>query len=277
MKKIVLVMSFVFLLVTYPLVSPVEAKGHIEFGFHYGAWSINLLKGMIELGLSDALESELKDKFLEDIQEDHPNFQEKYYSQSVSFDSGGHNYGFEIRWYPGGENGSFSLGLGFEKTRMEISMPQVSAQLDIEDTTTSEVASFEGEASGSFLVEPFSFHLTLRWDIFPSSFIHPYLTFGVGAAGASAFDEAQVEYSYQGQLQIPGEPLESYEGSETKTLKEISDEMEKEGEEFFLPEFFPFVQLNFGLKAKFSSNLHGLVDVGIFNGFLIRGGLALRL
>jgi|Deesub1362B_J571_1020462.scaffolds.fasta_scaffold00001_749 hypothetical protein len=277
MKKILLVLGIGFFLLAYPLVSPVKAQGHFELGFHYGTWNINLLKGMIEEGLADALESDLKDQFLADIQEDHPTFQEKYYNQSVSFDSGGNSYGFEIRWYPGGENGSFSLGLGFEKTRMEIRVPKVSARLDVEDTTTSEVASFEGEANGSFLIEPFSLHLTFRWDILPSSFIHPYVTFGIGAAGRSALDEAQVEYNYQGILQVPGEPAESYEGGETKSLKEIMDEMEKEGEEFFLPGFFPFVQLNFGLKAKISPNFHALVDVGVFNGFLLRGGLALRL
>jgi len=53
--------------------------------------------------------------------------------------------------------------------------------------------------------------------------------------------------------------------------------MEQEGDEFFLPGFFPFVQLNLGLKAKIMPNIHALVDVGVFNGFLLKGGLAIRL
>jgi hypothetical protein len=63
-----------------------------------------------------------------------------------------------------------------------------------------------------------------------------------------------------------------------KTLiKELKDEMEAEGEEFFLPGFVPFVQLNLGLKAVLTPNVHLLVDAGIWNGFLIRGGVSIRL
>ncbi|OQX55969.1 MAG: hypothetical protein B5M54_00710 [Candidatus Aminicenantes bacterium 4484_214] len=275
--RLLSVLGLGFFLIGSTFVFSLQAQGHIEFGFHYGTWNINLLKGMIEEGLSEALESDLKDEFLADIQEDYPTFREKYYDQSVSFDSGGHSFGLELRWYPGGENGSFSLGLGIEKTKMEVRIPTVSARLDVEDELTSEVGRFEGQASGRFLTEPFSFHLTFRWDILPSSVVHPYLTFGVGMAGGTAIEEAQVDYSYQGTLQVPGEPDETYSGAESESLKDIKDEMEQEGDEFFLPGFFPFVQLNLGLKAKIMPNIHALVDVGVFNGFLLKGGLAIRL
>jgi hypothetical protein len=39
----------------------------------------------------------------------------------------------------------------------------------------------------------------------------------------------------------------------------------------------PFVQLNLGLKAVITPNVSLLVDAGIWNGFLIRGGVAFRL
>jgi hypothetical protein len=39
----------------------------------------------------------------------------------------------------------------------------------------------------------------------------------------------------------------------------------------------PFIQLNLGLKAKVTPNIHLMVDAGIWNGFIIRGGLAIRL
>ncbi|MCX7974612.1 MAG: hypothetical protein N3B16_08935, partial [Candidatus Aminicenantes bacterium] len=82
-----------------PLFSVVgSAQGHFEFNFHYGRWSINLLRPIIEDMLNDALENHLKKNFLDDIQADHPELVEKAYSQKVRFDSSGHNYGFELRW-----------------------------------------------------------------------------------------------------------------------------------------------------------------------------------
>ena len=258
-------------------VSHLSAQGHFEFGFHYSRWSIDILRGMIEEGISDALETDLKDQFLEDIQSDHPSLKETSYSQDITFDSSGNNFGFEIRWYPGGHDGSFSIGFSVEKTSMTVSLPEVSASLNLKDDLTQEEASFQGDASGKFVIKPLSFHLSFRWDIIPSSVVHPYITFGFGAAGGTALEEAEVTYSYSGDLTVTGEDPEHYEDEEKKSLKELKDELEEEGEDFFLPGFVPFIQLNLGLKGRLSENLYILVDAGIFNGFLIRGGIALRL
>lgn len=266
------------LLFLFVLLAPnLSAQGHFEFGFHYSRWSIDILRGMIEEGISDALETDLKDEFLQDIQNDYPYLQETSYTQDISFDSSGDNFGFEIRWYPGGQNGSFSIGLSVEKTSMTVSLPEVSASLNLRDELTEETASFQGDASGEFVIKPLSFHLSFRWDIVPSAIVHPYITLGFGAAGGTALENAEASYSYTGDLTITGEEPEHYEGGETKSLKELKDELEAEGEDFFLPGFVPFIQLNLGLKGKLSENLHILVDAGIFNGFLIRGGIALRL
>jgi hypothetical protein len=40
---------------------------------------------------------------------------------------------------------------------------------------------------------------------------------------------------------------------------------------------FPFVQLNFGVKGEITNNLFLLIDVGVWDGFLLRAGLGLRL
>jgi len=275
-KKSVRMLPAVFFLLM--LLAPnLCARGHFEFGFHYSKWSIDILRGMIEEGISDALETDLKDRFLEDLREDHPGLQEVSYSQEVSFDSGGDNYGFEIRWYPGGENGSFSLGFSVEKTSMRVTLPEVSASLELTDLDTGKSASFSAAADGELLIKPLSFHLSFRWDIIPSSFINPYITLGFGMAGGSALEEGTVTYSYVGDLSITGETPEKYEGGDTKSIKELKDDLEEEGEGFVLPGFVPFIQLNLGLKGKINDNLHILVDAGVWNGFLIRGGIALRL
>ena len=261
--------AFLLVFVFFP--PNLSAQGHFEFGFHYGSWSIDILRSVIEEGISDALETDLKDQILEDIQVDNPELQERSYSQDVSFDSSGDNFGFEIRWYPGGHNGSFSLGLSVEKTTMEVSLPEISSSLELTDDTT-----FQGTGSGKFLIKPLSFHLSFRWDIKPSWKVRPYITFGFGAATGTALEEAEVSYSYEGDLSIPGEAPKHYEDEESKSLKELKDELEEEGEEFFLPSFFPFIQLNLGIKGKLTKNLHILVDAGIWDGFLIRGGIAFR-
>lgn len=267
----------VFLFLSLIFVQYLPAKGHWEFGFHYSQWSIDILRPMIEEGISDSLETELKEKILEDIQEDYPELREEIYNQSVRFDSGGNNYGFEIRWYPAGQQGSFSLGLSLEKTTMRVSLPEVSADLSVKNSITQEISDFEGNASGEFLLKPLSFHLSFRWDIIPSSKIRPYITFGLGAATGTALDNGELSYSYTGDLNVEGEEPEHYESTEKKTIKQLKDELEEEGEEFFVPGFLPFIQFSFGIKGAISDNVYVLVDAGIWDGFLIRGGIAFRL
>ncbi|MEW5901416.1 MAG: hypothetical protein AB1715_08155 [Acidobacteriota bacterium] len=268
--SILLFLSFI----SFPL--PASGQGHWEFGFHYSRWSLNILRGVIEGGISDTLETELRDNILTDIQASHPTLVDVGYSQNVSFDSGGDNFGFELRWYPGGQNGSFSLGLSVEKTTMRVSLPDISASLDLQDQVSSQTGSFQAAAGGEFLIRPLSFHLSIRWDIVPSARIHPYITLGFGAATGTALEEAEVTYFYAGELTIPGEPAEHYEDSYRKSLSELKDEMEAEGEDFFLPDFVPFIQLNLGLKAVLSRNVQLLFDAGIWDGFLLRGGVAFR-
>jgi hypothetical protein len=254
-----------------------RAQGHWEFGAHYSKWGINLFKSVIEGAINDALESNLRDNFLEKIQSDYPSLRNTGYKQTVSFDSSGNNYGFEIRYYPGGNNGSFSIGLSVEKTTMKVALTEVSSSMTLEDDITRKKAGFEGTAGGEFMLKPLSFHFSLRWDIFPSAGLHPYITFGGGASTAEGFNNASTSYEYNGTLAVPGNPPETYSGSENKTIKQLKDEQEAKGEDFSIPiNFIPFVQLNLGLKGRLTDNLHVLVDAGIWDGFLLRAGVAFR-
>lgn len=268
------ILLFLLLMTFFSLNLP--AQGHFEFGVHYSSWSIDVLRAFIEEGIGNALENDLKDKFLEDLRQDYPSMVETSYEQDISFDSGGHNYGVEIRWYPQGENGSFSLGISVEKTYMRVSLPQLAASMSLRDQDTDKAATFQGKVDGAKLeMDPLSFHLSFRWDINPSWRVRPYITFGVGAATGAALKEATYSFSYSGKLNIEGEKPEVYEGSDSKTLQQLKEEIEEE-EEFFLPSFLPFIQLNFGLKGEITKNLYLLVDAGLWNGFLIRGGTAVR-
>jgi hypothetical protein len=259
-----------FLLILMAMPSGLFADGHFELGIHYGMWNLNLLGDLVENGLSDALESAFKDAILEEIQGDYPGLIDSAYDQTVEYDSGGNNYGFEIRWYPGGYDGSFSLGVSVEKTKMEVELTDVAIEMTFTDGST-----FLGQANGDIPLNPLTFLLSLRWDIMPSSPVHPYITLGVGAAAFSSFKDDIVSYAWAGDLDIAGGPNEMYEDSGTKTIEEIKEELE-EDEDFPLS-FLPFIQLNLGLKGKISNNFHLMVDAGIWNGFIIRGGIAIRL
>ena len=253
------------------------AQGHWELGFHYSRWSLNLVKPYVEDSLNDTVASDLKDKFLEDIRADFPSLLERGYSQRTVFDSSGDNYGAEVRYYPAGAGGSFSVGLSVERTTMRVAIPEAAGTLELEDAVSHRTGTFTGNASGEFLLKPLSFHLSLRWDIFPSAGLHPYVTFGVGASTAKAIDTATYAYAYTGTLSVPGGPSRQYADGESKTLRQLIDEEEARGEDFVLPvNFVPFVQLNVGLKGRVMDNVYVLVDAGVWDGFLARAGLAFR-
>lgn len=267
------------------LVHPdLRAQGRFEFGVHYGHWSLNLLKPMIE-GLVDDFAKQIKDQQLDKIKENHPEFRELSFLNDFAFDSGGPNYGFEFRWYPAGQEGSFSLGLSVEKTTLRISVPNVSTSLTLEDITSHKQAGFKATAGATIESKPLAFLLTLRWDVFPTKVVHPYFTLGFGLAGESAILKTRMTYNFQGTLTDPDGEEESIEESGTKTVQQLMDEDKQrkidEGsteEPFKLPlHFMPFLQLHLGLKGVITKNVHALLDFGILDGFLLRGGIAIRI
>jgi hypothetical protein len=260
----------VFILVYLFFVPTLSAEGHFELSFHYGTWNLNLLGDLVEDGLSEVLESAFEDVILEEIQDTYPYLQDPIYEHTVEFDSSGNNYGGEIRWYPGGHNGSFSLGFSVEKTKMEVGLTQVAMDMSFVDGS-----SFGGLASGDVELNPLAFLLSVRWDILPRSPVHPYITIGLGAATFSSIQDDVVTYDWMGELDVAAGPTETYEESGTKTIGEIKEEIEDD-EDFPLT-ILPFIQLNVGLKGKITQNIHLMADLGIWNGFIIRGGIAIRL
>ncbi|MGQ9800724.1 MAG: hypothetical protein ACUVRL_03550 [Candidatus Saccharicenans sp.] len=252
------------------------ADGHLEFNVHYSYWTLNVVRPLVENMVSDILEDDLKDRFLQQIQADYPTLVESGYQQQVKFDAPGHNFGFELRYYPGGRGGAFSIGLAVEQTTMKVSFPQVSASLDLTDLNLGQAAHFSGQASGEFLTKPLSFHLSMRWEFLPSKVISPYLTIGAGVSTSRSFFDSSYRYEYSGTLVLPDSSTEQYSDAGTKTLQEIKDERQAEGKDFPL-NFMPILQFNLGLRARLSRTLNLVVDGGIFNGFLVRGGLSLRV
>jgi len=251
--------------------------GHWEFGGHYGRWSLNLLGSKANELLNDTLDTELRDRILETIQQDYPNLAVTNYQQDINFDSSGDNFGAGIRWYPGGHYGSFSLGLSIEKSQFKI-RPNAGVAMDLQDTISSQAANFDGTASATALLKAMSYQLTFRWDIFPRGLIHPYLTIGGGVSTSKALDDSTVQYDYTGELTGGAVTPQTVTGGDLKTLRQLRDDaLADASTDFPIPNFLPFVQLNLGLKARLTKMVHLLVDVGVFDGFMATAGLAIRL
>jgi hypothetical protein len=251
--------------------------GHFEFSGHYGRWSLNILGNKAVELIDDATGDELRNAIEENIQDLYPNLNSTQFTQVIDFDSSGDDFGASIRWYPAGRRGSFSLGVSVEKSTFKV-LSTAAVQMDLEDWETAATAAFDGMAEADVLIKATSFLLTFRWDILPTKVVHPYITFGGGISTSKALDDSSVTYSYSGDLVGTTIPAETIADGETKTLRELRDEaLEDEENDFPIPNFIPFLQLNLGLKVRLAKSLSAFVDAGVFDGFMVRGGLAIRL
>ncbi len=251
--------ALVFLISGFTLViSPAGfTKGKWEVGLHYGGWNLSFLESYLEGVIEDTLGDELK----EAITEKHPEKSglERDYHQNLSLDSIGYNFGVEIRFYPAGKEGSFSLGLSLEKTEMRLNL-EGSARDEFSDGSY-----FDGLGTGKLLIEPISYHLSFRWDIRPSARLHPYFSLGFGLASLKGY----LSYEAKGDF---------YNGATGEFESETySDRIDLEILHHIKPKITPIiVQLNIGLKYEITDDFHFLIDTGIWDGFLLRGGVAFR-
>ncbi len=231
------------------------SEGKWEFNLHYGSWNVNFAKRAVESAIEDSVDKEIKDSILQD----HPDLIELNYKRNFKFGSSGFNGGFEIRYYPGGENGSFSMGFSIEKTKMELTLD---GTVDMDFTNGSYV---DYIANGKFLMEPLSYNLSFRWDIKPSWVVHPYIGLGFGIAplkGEFSFNTDGTFYDA-----TTGE-IKRETNSEGKNLQDLEE----------LPlKIIPIIQFNLGIKGKITKNIHFHIDSGMWNGLLIRGGISLRI
>ncbi len=233
------------------------AKGNWEVGVHYGGWGLNFLESYLEDVIENTVGDGIKEAIIEKYSE--KSGLETDYHQNLDIDSTGNNFGVEIRFYPSGREGSFSLGLSIEKTEMEVNLRGSASQKFADGSY------FEGLGSGKLLIDPISYHLSFRWDISPSGRLHPYFTLGCGLASLRGYFSYEV-YS------------EFYDGiTEELEYETYFDEIDLEFLENVKPRITPImVQLNLGLKLEITDDFHFLIDAGIWNGFLLRGGIAAR-
>jgi hypothetical protein len=222
-----------------------EIRGKFEVGFHYSYWTIDMIAPLLE-DMTPELD---------------------YYDPEkgdINFNSNGNNFGFDVRFFPSGKNGSFSLGISYErnnfKANIRDSYPEVRSGVE-----------WINSLKGDIDLRPHSFNLSLCWDLWPKAKVHPYLGFGFGFGSLSGTAQYYVETTDQG---VP-DPVVLYE-TEKWTLKELIAEYEQEEGKSFPLSFFPIIHINFGLRGEIIDNLYLLAEFALYDGLIFRGGIAYR-
>jgi len=225
----------------------ISAQGHWELGVHYSGWSIDIVEAAIEESVIPEFDNYDPDK------------------GQLGFDSKGNNYGLEIRFFPGGESGSFSIGLSYERNYFR---GDLSGSYTETDDWGNRV---DVEGNGSFELLPHSFNINLRWDLWPRSRIHPYIGFGFGFGPLNGNLTLEVTTTT-----FIGNTTQKETTTESRTLKEAIQELEdEEGEDFPLG-FFPIFHFQIGIRGHIAGPVYLLVEGAFYDGLILRGGLSVR-
>lgn len=237
-----------------------KTKGKFEIDIHYSSWSLDLVRGWFENELNTSVAEEIRDQISLKVKENHPFIFDKSIEQDFVFDSTGHNFGLEVRFYPGGPDSPFSLGLSIEENVMRILIQGTMKQLFSNYTYA------EGPAEASLVFKPVLTNLSFRWDLVPKLSVSPYFVIGVGVGSM----RGEIGYSYQSVYTWSGLP-EEYEDDIQKTLQEAEEDIE-----YNIPNIFPLFQLGFGLRVRILPFFHLKGEAAFWNGFILRAGTAIR-
>ena len=243
---------------------PVRDKrpgGHWEINVHYSSWSVDPIMSIFESSLIDEIGKELQNEVVKKVGASYAGLVKELFTPTLSLNSEGSNYGFEVRYYARGRAGTFSFGIGVEQTRIRLGLEGMIKQ----QFTIGSLAAVEAEA---FIeTNPVSPHLSFRWEIGrPAARLKPYLVFGLGIAPLVG----TFTYSYSGIYQF-GSVSDTIGDSKTKTFVELSEDID-----FDIPDYIAVIQLHLGLKIEIFKGLMILGEAGIWDGLLLRGGLGFR-
>ncbi len=238
----------------------VEKGGRFEIDVHFSTWSIDPVKSAFENNLTKKIASEICDQVTDQLNTIYGGKLSPLSNEhSLSLDSQGSNYGFEVRYYPLGRRGSMSIGFSLEKTRIKVMTKGPVTQR----YTDGSAATIEGDS----VVEtnPLTTNLSFRWDFVPSWRVTPYIVLGLGIGPL----QGTASYVYTGTYRR-GSAQSTVSGDKTKTFDELRKEEEIELDRFIL------LHLALGVKGNIYKGLLLKAEVGFWDGLVLRGGLAYR-
>lgn len=234
--------------------------GRFEVSVHFSNWTISPVTNLLE-GFADEFADAIQTAVNKELNRRYPFLINGPFSSDFSLDSEGSNYGIEIRHYSRGWAGTFSLGVGFEQTRIKLSA-NGSAKQEFVNAGVAEAMAFT-----EIETKPFATHISFRWEVgSPTSRAKPFIQFGLGLAPL----EGTFSYSYSGTYTFNGEQ-ESIQDAQTKDFEGFSEDIN-----FDIPKLIVIIQLDVGLKVEIFKGLFVVGQAGIWDGFHLRGGLGYR-
>jgi tetratricopeptide (TPR) repeat protein len=237
-----------------------DRSGHWEIGAHYSKWSVNFVRSLFEDTLKSELAEEIQTQIVKKSSQIQAGLVKLNFTHDLSFDSDGSNFGLEVRYYSRGRTGTFSLGMGLEKTDLSLILAGPLTQ------EYSNGAKATVEASTKLVSSPFSMHVNFRWEVGSEAILSPYFTLGFGFAPL----KATLSYNFTGTFEANGYS-ETITDAKEKTLDELSADVD-----FRFPDVLVIFQMTFGLKAQLYRGLYLLGEAGIWDGIILRGGLSYR-
>ena len=238
----------------------VDRGGHWEINAHYSTWSINLIKAAFEKDLTDKLGEDIRNELRKKSATIQAGLVPLEFTNTLAFDTGGSNYGLEVRYYSAGRAGTFSLGLAFEKTDMKLTLNGTARQ------TFTNGAVSSADVKSTLVSSPFSTHINFRWEVGQNVRLTPYFVVGFGFSPLSG----TFSYNYSGTFQKDGFS-ETISDSQEKDFDTLSQDID-----FNIPDMLVILQVHFGIKAQIYQGLSLLGEAGIWDGFVLRAGLAYR-
>lgn len=234
--------------------------GKLQIGIHYGPWTLKPFSNYFEDDLLEHLSKEIRKRVNTELETKLPfPVGDKVidYNDELIFSTSGYNLGFEIRFFPKGPEGSFSLGLSVERTKINIKAEGPVNQSYIEGVTSTV------EGLGYITTNPLTMNLSFRWDTNPSWRVSPYFVTGFGLAALLG----EVGYEWTGSAQYKNITLQTG-GSDILTLEEVEREAKEN-----IPNVFYLFQLNIGVRARITPHFYINGEIGFWDGMVFRAGV----
>jgi len=243
-----------------PSIIKKEKSGRFEIGFHSSLWTLDIIKSYFESAIGNEIGEEIANEMYKDIKGTHAYLNRSDYEEDLLFDSGGYNYGLELRYYPKGRDGAFSLGLSFDKARMRLTVEGPVRQNFSNGTYAT------ADSLTEITLNPLFTNLSFRWDMVPHWRVTPFIILGIGIAAMNG----EFNYNYSGLYKWGGSD-ENISDSQLKTIKRAEEDWDLN-----IPNIFPLMQVNVGVRARIISNLYIKAETGFWNGFILRAGISGR-
>ena len=243
-----------------PTIVKKQKSGRFEIGFHSSLWTLDIIKSYFESAIGNEIGEEIANEMYKDIKGTHAYLNRSDYKEDLLFDSGGYNYGLELRYYPKGRDGAFSLGLSFDKARMRLTIEGPVRQNFSNGTYAT------ADSLTEITLNPLFTNLSFRWDMVPHWRVTPFIILGIGIAAMNG----EFNYNYSGLYKWGGSD-ENISDSQLKTIKRAEEDWDLN-----IPNIFPLMQVNVGVRARIITNLYIKAETGFWNGFILRAGISGR-